>query len=542
MAEQLAIPEFPTIVDALEYRARVTPDQRAFVIEGEETTYGELWQDALRAAHGLSANGIGPGDRCAVVLPSSIDFLRLLFGLQIRRAVPMPMNRRLPATLIARRLDRFRAVTAICPGDATSAIGAACAERDLTLRPLSLTALLETDPAGPPIESLPGNRDIAYIQITSGTTGEPKGAVVPHESLAACIRGCADRQQTFADDVYVGWVPLYHDMGLVRFACLPIYVGAPAYILEPSVANFSRWLELISEVGGTVSAAPDFGYRIASRMVDPARVDLSSLRLSVNGGEPPRISTIENFERRYNIPGVLRPGYGLSEATLTVAMAPSGDPLRVDESGSVANGPAVLGAEIRICDDAGRPVAPGERGEINVRGKLVFAGYLDDPQATDEVLSPDGWLRTGDIGYLDGDGYLYILGRRRAMIKHGGASIPPREIEEVVDLVPGIRFSAVVGVCEDSAQSSENPVVVAEIRSADGADGLAMGELCRTISLKVEDTIGFVPADVLLVEPRTIHRTATGKIQHWRLRQAIENGELRDAGKIVYRFAEHRLA
>jgi len=530
MAERLDPPTFPTAVAALEYWAGAAPDERAFVIEGDDITYGGLWADARRTAARLAAGGLGAGDRCALVLPVGVDFLRLLFALQLLRAVPVAFNRDLPTALIAKRIAAFKIGMTVCSEVDLAPLAEAGAE------PVAVASLVAGSgdsllTAG----AAPGPDDLAYVQITSGTTGEPKGAAVSHHNLLANIRAIVERQLAFDDDVFVTWVPLHHDMGLVKFLFLPLCLGRPSYLLEPKIANFPRWLDQITEVSGTVTAAPDFGYRITGRMVDPAVVDLHTLRIASNGGEPVRQSTIEAFERRYGIPGAVRPSYGLAEATLTLTMAAPGETVRVDAAGTVSCGRPLPGVELRIVDENGKDLPAGAQGDILARAEHVFVGYIDDPVATAEALSEDGWLRTGDVGYVDADGFLFVLGRKRAMIKHAGSAFPPREIEEAVDLVDGVRFSAVVGVNDGGRQGSESPVVVAEVRNADSGDPAALTALCRTIAGRVEETIGFVPHDVLLVTPRTIHRTENGKIRHWRLQKAVASGELQAAGQILCR-------
>jgi len=532
MATKLDPPTFPTAVAALQFWAREAPDKLAFVVEGDAISYGRLWDDARRAAGRLVAAGLGSGHRCALVLPVGVDFLRLLFALQLLRAVPVAFNRDLPLALIAKRIRAFRMAMTVSGEADIEPLGEAGVE------PVGVASLVNGAGIPASVDELPGPDDLAYVQITSGTTGEPKGAAVSHRNLVANIRAIVDRQQAFDDDVFVTWVPLHHDMGLVKFLFLPLCLGRPSYLLEPKIANFPRWLDLITEVGGTVTAAPDFGYRITCRMVEPARVDLHTLRIASNGGEPVRSSTIETFERRYGIPGAVRPSYGLDEATLTLNMAAPGEVLRIDAAGTVSCGRPLAGVEIRIVDEDGHDLPAGSQGAILARAEHVFVGYIDDPAATAEALSADGWLRTGDVGYVDDDGYLFVLGRKRAMIKHAGSAFPPREIEEAVDLVEGIRFSAVVGINDGARRGSESPVVVAEVRDANGDDPAALEALCRTVSRRVEDTIGFVPYDVFLVAPRTIHRTENGKIRHWRLQQAVATGELQAAGQILCRLSD----
>jgi fatty-acyl-CoA synthase len=276
------------------------------------------------------------------------------------------------------------------------------------------------------------------------------------------------------------------------------------------------WIETISAAGGTITAAPDFAYRLAARLVDPARVNLSTLRIATSGGEVVRLSTIRQFESRFNCPGVVRPGYGMAETTLGVTTLKTGEPLLVDRSGAVSNGRLLRAVEVRILDASGTACPPGESGRIVVKGPTVFAGYLNDPASTAAVLS-DGWLETGDDGAIDEAGYLYIHGRRRAMIKRAGASIAPREIEEVVDELPGVRRSAAIGIEARADSVTEDVVVIAEVER--GVAAARRLDLREAIAAAVRDAVGARPHDVLLVAPNAIPRTASGKIRYGILKQ-----------------------
>jgi acyl-CoA synthetase (AMP-forming)/AMP-acid ligase II len=312
-------------------------------------------------------------------------------------------------------------------------------------------------------------------------------------------------------DVLVSWVPPWHDLGLVHFIVGPVYFGVSCHIVTPSVRTIPDWLRTISEVGGTWSGAPDFVYRIACRMVAAGDVDLRSLRHCVNGGEPVRWSSIQDFERRFSVSGVVMPGYGLGETTLGVSAHLPGDEIKVDERGNVSCGRPIGGIEVV----AGSSVA--EPAEIRVRGDTVFAGYLDAPQDTSSALR-DGWLHTGDIGYLDADRLLFVLGRRRAMIKRAGAPIAPRELEEAALRVPAVRIAAAASVPGD--HPGEDTIVVAvETASSD----LSHDEISAAVYREVAADLGFGPDRVVLVAPRTIPRSENGKIRHPELADVLRH-------------------
>jgi acyl-CoA synthetase (AMP-forming)/AMP-acid ligase II len=497
--KRLPLPATDTLVEALQARGRDRPDELAFTAPGGAFTFGALAAEARQAAAGLATRGIAAGDVCALVLPTGLDFVRTLFAAQWLGAVPVAFNPALPPALTAARVRRLGARGVVADGTSAAALAA---EGVAALEPGQLAGAS----AGPP---RPG--PAAYVQLTSGSTGEPRGAVVGQAALMASLRVGHEWLELTAADAFAGWVPLHHDLGLVRFVFQPVLSGRPAHLVAPSLAHLRRWLERASEAGATITAAPDFVYRLAARVVDPIGLDLSRLRIATSGGEPVRASTIAAFESRFGLAGRVRPAYGLAEATLGVAVVAPGQPIRLDEAGRVSCGRALPGTTLRIVDEAGRDCGPGVAGEIRVSGATLFDGYLGAPEATAEALR-DGWLHTGDVGALSADGELFVHGRRRALIKRAGALIAPAEVEEAVDAVAGVRLSAAVGVAIGDA---EDLCVVAEVVEP------APAGLGRAIAEAVTARLGFAPARVLLVPPRTIPRTANGKLRHAELARAV---------------------
>jgi acyl-CoA synthetase (AMP-forming)/AMP-acid ligase II len=335
--------------------------------------------------------------------------------------------------------------------------------------------------------------------------------MIRHRNILACVRQSEHLAQPADDDVLVSWVPPWHDLGLVRFVIEPVARRIRCHIVPPAVRTLGQWLTTISEVGASCSAAPDFAYRLAARIVDPATVSLSTLRLSVNGGEPVRRSTIEEFERRFSLERVVAPAYGLGEATLGVATNRAGEELAVDERGNVACGRPYPGVEVR----AGRSAAEPE--EIRVRSDAVFAGYFDAPEETALKLR-DGWLHTGDSGYQDEEGRLFVLGRRSGMIKRAGAVIAPRELEEAAQKAEGVRIAAAIGMASDEDPSAQRILVAVE---SDSIDGRGADRLAAAVSSEVAQATGFAPDRVVVLAPRTIPRTENGKIRHDRLSELL---------------------
>jgi acyl-CoA synthetase (AMP-forming)/AMP-acid ligase II len=299
--------------------------------------------------------------------------------------------------------------------------------------------------------------------------------------------------------------------------------------------NPREWLSLITQVKATFTVSPDFGYRNCVRNVrDTSEYDLSTLKSALSGAEPVRPSTIEAFETHFGLKRVISPCYGLAEATLAVAIWPRGVPLRYDPSGRFLSvGQPCRGVSVRICEPRSdeQPgdvvvLAPGVEGEICVKSPGVMKGYYNNPEATERVLSADGWLRTGDLGFVDDEGYLFVTGRLKDIIILAGENVLPADVEEVADHVPGVRYSAAVGI-DSERTGSQRLYVVAELRDEQAAAD-ALRQISKEVVTRVHRARGHRPARVLLVRASTIPKTSSGKIQRSRLAQMIEAGELKD--------------
>jgi len=492
-------PAIPTLDAALAYRAALDPDALAFSDGFERLSYGRLSEEAGALAGGLARLGVRRQDRVALFLPAGLDFIRAFFALQRLGASPCAFDPQAPPATAARRAARVKPRLVLTAGLTTG------------LEAVPLQEIPRDEP--PPAVEIRED-DIAFLQPTSGTSGESRAAVILQRNAVAALEAAREAIGIGPRDVLVSWVPPWHDLGLLRFILGPVWFGAPCHLVTPAVRTLPLWLRTASEVRATILGAPDFAWRLATRLTDPAGLDLSSLRYATNGGEPVRRSTILDFEARFGVPGVLRPGYGLAEATLGVTGLVPGEPLRVDAQGNVSCGRPFPGVEVRIAEDSG---GIGEIGEILVRGPAVFAGYFEAGEVTAEVLR-DGWLHTGDVGRLDADGHLYVLGRRRALIKRGGAPLAPRELEEAAAGVPGVRIAAAVGLPPPVGAATETEEIALAVEIDPEADPRAVS---AAVAQAVEAAAGFAPDRVVVMAPRSIPRTANGKIRHAALREKL---------------------
>lgn len=531
-----------TLTDVVARRAALDPDLPYFRLYGETVTYGALWERSARHAAALARAGVRAGDKVSLIYPTCAEFFATFFGALRLGAVPVPLYPTLGVEGTARILQDSEALAVATIGWFRSGVDASVA-----LAPDVRVVLEPPELDGePPLTRFPepDAKDLAFVQYTSGSTGEPRGVMLTHDNVVQTCHFMAEAAGLTRDDRVVSWLPLYHDMGLIGCSFTPPLVGTPLWLLPPDLRNPRQWLELITEIGATFTVSPDFGYRNCVRNVRATTgIELSTLRAALSGAEPVRTSTIQAFEVHFGIKNVIAPCYGLAEATLAVAIWPFGTPVRVDSSGHfVSVGPPCRGVEVRIVppreDDAPEPsrianasrgglVLPtGVVGEICVKSPGVMRGYYNNPIATAKVLSPDGWLRTGDLGFVDGDGCLYITGRLKDVILLGGENVAPNDVEDIVDDIAGVRYSAAVGV-DSERTSSQRLHVVAEVRNENLADD-QRHRLVTEIVRRVHDGRGHRPARVLLVRAGTIPKTSSGKIQRSRLVEMLQSGDLHE--------------
>ncbi|MEO7973217.1 MAG: AMP-binding protein, partial [Thermoanaerobaculia bacterium] len=344
--------------------------------------------------------------------------------------------------------------------------------------------------------------------------------VLSHRALAAWRRQADGPLLPGPADRMVGWVPPWHVMGLLRFLWLPVVCGGEVHLVPPAVRTLGDWLDTAARVRATLTSASDFALRASVRLVGERDLDLGSLRCVVTGGEPVRASTVRAFEQRFGLSGVVRPAYGLSEATLAVTCARPGEPLALDAAGNVSCGPPLPGVELRIVDENGQDRLRGVPGEIWVRAVSLFSGYFDASGRSG--LTADGWLATGDWGHLGPAGELFVLGRRRNLLKHGGSTFAPREFEEAAERVEGAGAAAAISLGQSGAEG-DVLVLVAEVSNLGRRSA---GELAYEMAAAVRGELGILPGEVILVRPGTLPRTDSGKLRHSELARRLATSTL----------------
>lgn len=523
----------PTLIACLEVRANSTPNQEAVLFEGESLTFGRLWHEIEGVAAALIENGLGIGDRVVLVFPNGLDFFSAFYGVQRAGGVAVPV---FPDSGVERMVDiaHHCGATAIM----TSTLLSGAKRREIHNQG-NLKGLAVLSPAdccsisAHPIFPRVGPDHLAYLQYTSGSTGNPKGVMLTNDNLVTNIHQMIEGFDAAEDDVFVSWLPVYHDLGLIMMTMMPLILGSRLVLMPTTVESIRSWMATIAESRGTYTAAPDFAYRLALRSAPaPDTLDLSCLRVAINAAEQVRAGTIAEFESRFSIGPTVVPAYGLAEATVGVSGRRPQVPIKTDDRGLVSVGKPFSRVEVEIHGETG-PVGPGEPGEIVVRSPSATTGYFENQEATQALIGVDGEIHTGDLGYLDTDGDLFIIGRKKSIIIQAGRTIAPQEIEETVDGLEFVRRSAAIGI-DRGGQEGEQAWVFVELRPSDTAQPESYSDKVVEIVRAVRDRIGRRPGRVYLLQAKAIPQTYNGKIQHLQLHSDYLSGALRETGGIVY--------
>jgi 1-acyl-sn-glycerol-3-phosphate acyltransferase len=556
----------PTLNAVLAWHAERHPERRHLLfLEGGAATplsYGELQRRAETVAAALLARGLERTQTVALMLPSGLDYFACFLGILLAGGIPVPLY---PPARKSQVEDHLRRQAGILRNAQVRVLIAAPEVRTLArlLVPLAPDLRLVTTPAELAADAmravLPAvsRDDVAFIQYTSGSTGDPKGVVLSHQNLLANLRSVGKTVHFGGDDVVVSWLPLYHDMGLIGAWMGSLYFGVPLVLMSPLsfLARPAAWLQALSDHRGTLSAAPNFAYALCLKKVadeDLAGLDLSPWRVAMNGAEPVSPEVVEGFIQRFAPCGFRResmmPVYGLAENSLALAFTPPGRGPRVDavrrtrlqRDGRaqpapdddaqplrfVAAGVPIPDHEVRIVDEGGRELPERHQGRLQFRGPSATSGYFRNPEATARLLpggGSDGWLDSGDLAYT-ADGELFITGRSKDMIIRAGRNLHPQELEEAVGALPGVRKGCVAVFATTAAsEGTERLVVMAEARPPDAA---ASAELRQKIGELAIDLVGSAPDDVALVPPGTVPKTSSGKIRRNAARQLFESGGL----------------
>ncbi len=551
--------DFATMTEALDYVAQGRKgmnfhDARANL--ARVYPYAELREEAISVAHRLKARGIGKGDRVALIAETAAEFVALFYGSMYAGAWPVPLP--LPTSFggkdayidqLAVQLNSSDPALLLFPPDLPMAGDAADATG---FRSQDWASFLATEVTPCPLDA-PKADDIAYLQYSSGSTRFPHGVVITHRALMSNLAAHADSMHIGQGDRGVSWLPFYHDMGLV--GCMMSMVANQMSVDYLKTEDFARrplaWLDLITRnKEQSMSYSPTFGYDICARRVSSQtdvanRFDLSRWRVAGNGADMIRPDVMQSFVDTFAPAGFdaasFLPSYGLAEATLAVTVMPPGEGIVVElvEETLLAGGSAGerdRPQRYRAVVNCGRPVKDmevairgdddsllGERevGKVYCRGTSVMLGYFRDEAATDACLDPDGWLDTGDMGYMS-NGYLYVVGRAKDMIIINGKNHWPQDIEWAVEQLPGFKAGDIAAFAITTPGGEETPAVLVQCRTSDMEE---RGRLRDAIRERVRAITG-INCVIELVPPRSLPRTSSGKLSRAKARNLYLSGEI----------------
>ena len=518
--------------------------------------YADLREEAIRVAHRLKARGIGKGDRVALIAETAAEFVALFYGAMYAGAWPVPLP--LPTSFggkeayidqLAVQLNSSDPALLLFPPDLPLAADAA---EGAGYRAQDWGSFLADVAAPCPLDA-PKADDIAYLQYSSGSTRFPHGVVITHRQLMSNLAAHADSMHIGQGDRGVSWLPFYHDMGLV--GCMMSMVANQMSVDYLKTEDFARrplaWLDLITRnKEQSMSYSPTFGYDICSRRVSSQtdvanRFDLSRWRVAGNGADMIRPDVMQSFVDTFALAGFdaasFLPSYGLAEATLAVTVMPPGEGIVVElvEETLLAGGSAGerdRPQRYRAVVNCGRPVKDmqvairseddsllGERevGKVYCRGTSVMLGYFRDEEATGACLDADGWLDTGDMGYMS-NGYLYVVGRAKDMIIINGKNHWPQDIEWAVEQLPGFKAGDIAAFAITTPGGEETPAVLVQCRTSDTEE---RGRLRDAIRERVRAITG-INCVIELVPPRSLPRTSSGKLSRAKARNLYLSGEI----------------
>ena len=508
-------------------------------------SWAEVYSRSLCSGQSLLAGGCEPGDHVFLQLPNSSQLIEGFLGaiavglrpccLASPRALGGLDTFRERMRLLLERFPRSRLVAFPEVGDAAGV---------RYLPPLEDFA--GTPAMAPPALAPPEDVDpeaIAFIQLTSGATCHPKAVRISHRALLANVRNLREASESRHDDSIVTWLPFYHDMGLVGMLLFAIGLRADLHVLQPEtfLARPRTWLRVISDIPGWVtSSAPNFGYQHCVQRIPAdhvASLDLSRWRIAGCGAERVRATTLDAFTEHFAPAGFnpesFVPCYGMAEMTLAVTCGP-GKAIPVVHDGNVSCGRPIPETEVVIRDPDGSPLADCQQGVVTIQSSSLCSGYVStEPEANDGITFREGWLYTGDRGYLL-DGELYITGRYKDLIIVDGVSIDPDEIEAIAEDRGHVAGGRSVAFSVD-LDGRDRVVLVVE---AGGADAETFAGWNRKIGDGVARIFGFNLYDMVFVRRGSINKSSSGKVQRAKLRERYRQGTLETLWRQRYQCVE----
>jgi fatty-acyl-CoA synthase len=561
---------FSTIAEALDYAAQGTTGFNFYGGKGQLThvvSYEALRHRAISTARKLLSAGLKRGQRVAVVAETGPDFMAVFFGCQYAGLVPAPVPYSMyiggKDAYIAKVAGMFRAADVsavitsedlrehITAGAAEARVPLVLTHEELSAYPEAMARLDGFAPA-----------DVAYVQYSSGSTSAPKGVLINQSAIMANTTAMVEHGlKARRDDRAFSWLPLYHDMGLVGFCLAPMvaqvtvdYLATTSFARRPAL-----WLRLMSENKCTIASSPTFGYDLAVKRIagDAITLDLSSWRAAGIGGDMVRADVLTRFAEALAVSGfnarAFLPSYGMAEATLAVSISDVDAPIKIDTvdlaalktkqravpakkasegltRSFVVCGPVLPGHAVEVRGEDGRLLAERMVGRLHVKGPSLMAGYFNAPEATAQTIGADGFLDTGDMGYLL-NGEVVITGRVKDLILHNGRNIWPQDLEWAAEGNAPLKSGEAAAFALEDENGTDAIVVLVECKIADAEQQEA---LRRAVHTSVHQVAG-VDCKIVLVAPRSLPFTSSGKLSRAAAREAYQSGEIYEVGTLAHK-------
>ncbi len=550
---------FTDLVQAIQTRSNDNNKGVTFISSDAEeifVTYKELYEKAVGILGYLNLRGLKAGDELILQIDDNKDYIFMFWACLLGKIIPVPVT---VGNNEEHRRKLFRIIDILCnPYIVTTkktfnALESFAQQNELSESMLSIknkalfTDELQSIASGNVLR--PQENDIAFIQFSSGSTGDPKGVVLTHSNLLSNIYASIRCSGTGPEDSMLSWMPLTHDMGMIGFHLLPLVAGINQYIIPTSlfIRRPSLWLKKSYEHKINILSSPNFGYRYLLSFYKPDNFkdwDLSHIKIIYNGAEPISAELCREFLEKMNEHGLQKtaifPVYGLAEASVAATFSIPGEEfievnidrrylnigdkiIKADKSDIncvtlVSVGFPVDDCNLRICDEEDNVLQECSVGQIQIKGKNVTAGYYRNQVATDNALTRDGWLKTGDLGFLN-DGRLVVTGRIKDIIFINGQNYYPHDIERIAEKVEGVEFGGVAACGIYNEEQQKEDVVIFTVFKGKNEDFV---EILLNVKKLIGRQIGIEVRNVIPI--RKLPKTTSGKIQRYKLSKEYTDG------------------
>jgi long-chain acyl-CoA synthetase len=505
------------------------PDDVFLIYQNKDFTFNDLKNNSLKYADFLRKMGVVHGDKVSIVLDNCPEFFFSFFGILFAGATVVTISPKSNYDRISKVYEHSNSKMMIMDEKNAGLLRKDGANDGK----INFAALNELNSHDIICDDLffPDGNDIAFLQYTSGTTGFSKGVMISHKAVLSNLAAIAERENVIpGNDVFSSLMPLYHDMGLIGYGLLPIYTGCKLVLYKQDIRNIYGWLSGFSQYKVTISGASNTILYLTRRVVnDPSEYDLSSLRLLICGSEPIFPQNIKNFEIDYKIKNVIVPAYGLAEISLCATMSYPGESFFIDEKNNIVScGKPLFNVDIKILKNDGSDI-----GEVLIRTPSVMTAYFNNESDTKTAFDGD-YLKTGDLGYVNESGELFIYGRIKDIIIKDGVNYSPSELEEYALKNDAIRNACVFGITDFVDGNREHVYMVTEIKTSLLNETDELKNLYDLLIKKQFKDCSYLPDKLYFFSPGVIPFSPNGKMQRLKMKEMIINGEYKNYKHVIF--------